>query len=132
MNPETDRISAIPLFVQQSPEELETVASWLEIREESEGRPLTPEGASGYEFFVIEEGTADVVHGGEVIGSLGPGDFFGEMAMMGDGRRVADVVASSPITLFEKFGTHFRELEMRMPQVAATITAKLEERRSAP
>jgi cAMP-dependent protein kinase regulator len=132
VNPETDRISAIPLFVQQSPEELETVASWLEIREESEGRPLTPEGASGYEFFVIEEGTADVVHGGEVIGSLGPGDFFGEMAMMGDGRRVADVVASSPITLFEKFGTHFRELEMRMPQVAATITAKLEERRSAP
>jgi cAMP-dependent protein kinase regulator len=132
VHPETDRISAIPLFVQQSPEELETVASWLEIREESEGRPLTPEGASGYEFFVIEEGTADVVHGGEVIGSLGPGDFFGEMAMMGDGRRVADVVASSPITLFEKFGTHFRELEMRMPQVAATITAKLEERRSAP
>jgi CRP-like cAMP-binding protein len=80
---------------------------------------------------VIEEGTADVVHGGNVIASLGPGDFFGEMAMMGDGRRVADVVASSPITLFEMFGTHFRELEMHMPQVAATITATLEERRSA-
>ena len=124
-------ISAIPLFAQLSQEELETVASWLEIREESEGRRLTPEGASGYDFFVIEDGTADVVHGGEVIGSLGPGDFFGAMAMMGDGRRVADVVASSPIILFEMFGTHFRELEMRMPQVAATITATLEERRSA-
>jgi cAMP-dependent protein kinase regulator len=106
------------------------VASWLEIREESEGRRLPPEGASGYDFFVIEEGTADVVHGGEVIGSLVPGDLFGEMAMMGDGRRVADVVASAPITLFEMFGTHFRELEMRMPQVAATITATLEEGRS--
>ena len=67
----------------------------------------------------------------EVIASLGPGDFFGEMAMMGDGRRVADVVANSPIMQFEMFGTHFRELEMQMPQVAATITATHEERRSA-
>jgi cAMP-dependent protein kinase regulator len=131
VHPEIDRISAIPLFAQLSQEELKAVASWLEIREESEGRRLTPEGASGYDFFVIEDGTADVVHGSEVIGSLGPGDFFGEMAMMGDGRRVADVVASSLITLFEMFGTRFRELEMRMPQVAATITATLDERRSA-
>ena len=134
MHPEIDRIRAIPLFGQLSPDELETVASWLQIRQESEGRRLTPEGASGYEFFVIEEGTADVVHGGDVIASLGPGDFFGEMAMMGDGRRVADVVASSPMTLFEMFGTHFRELEMHMPHLAATISATLESdgRRSEP
>ena len=51
--------------------------------------------------------------------------------MMGDGGRVADVVASSPITLFEMFRTRFRELEMHMPQVAATSTTTLEERRSA-
>jgi CRP-like cAMP-binding protein len=61
----------------------------------------------------------------------GRGDFFGEMAMMGDGRRVADVVATSPITLFEMFGTHFRELEMTLPDVAARIRATLEERRAA-
>jgi CRP-like cAMP-binding protein len=134
VHPEIDRVRAIPLFGQLSGDELETVASWLQIREESEGRRLTPEGASGYEFFVIEEGTADVVHGGDVIASLGPGDFFGEMAMMGDGRRAADVVASSPITLFEMFGTHFRELEMHMPRVAAAITAtpRSEGRRSEP
>jgi CRP-like cAMP-binding protein len=103
----------------------------LQIREEREGRRLTPEGASGYEFFVIEEGTADVIHEGANVGSLGPGDFFGEMAMMGDGRRVADVVATSPITLFEMFGTHFRELEMTLPETAARIRATLEERRAA-
>jgi len=113
------------------PDDLDRVASWLEIREESEGRRLTPEGASGYEFFVIEDGTADVHHEGPKVGSLGPGDFFGEMAMMGDGRRVADVVATSPITLFEMFGTHFRELEMTLPEVAARIRATLEERRAA-
>ena len=131
MHPEPDRLRTIPLFADLGPEDLDRVASWLEIREESEGRRLTPEGASGYEFFVIEDGTADVHHGGAKVGSLGPGDFFGEMAMMGDGRRVADVVATSPITLFEMFGTHFRELEMTLPEVAARIRAKLEERRAA-
>jgi CRP-like cAMP-binding protein len=80
---------------------------------------------------VIEDGIAEVHHEGAKVGSLGPGDFFGEMAMMGDGRRVADVVATSPITLFEMFGTHFRELEMTLPEVAARIRATLEERRSA-
>jgi CRP-like cAMP-binding protein len=131
VHPEIDRISAIPLFAQLSPEELETVASWLEIREESEGRRLTAEGASGYEFFVIEEGRRMSFTAVRSSGRPDPATFFGEMAMMGDGRRVTDVVASSPITLFEMFGTPFRELEMRMPQVAATITATLEERRSA-
>jgi len=131
LHPEPDRLRSIPLFADLRPEDLDRVASWLEIREESEGRRLTPEGASGYEFFVIEDGTADVNHEGAKVGSLGPGDFFGEMAMMGDGRRVADVVATSPITLFEMFGTHFRELEMTLPEVAARIRATLEERRAA-
>ena len=131
MHPEPDRLRTIPLFADLRLEDLDRVASWLEIREESEGRRLTPEGASGYEFFVIEDGTAEVHHEGAKVGSLGPGDFFGEMAMMGDGRRVADVVATSPITLFEMFGTHFRELEMILPEVAARIRATLEERRAA-
>ncbi len=131
MRPQIDRLSTIPLFAGLEPDELATVASWLEVRHESEGRRLTPEGASGYDFFLIDEGTADVVREGAVIASLGPGDFFGEMAMMGEGRRVADVVATSPITIFEMFGTSFRELEMTMPEIAARIRATLEERRAA-
>ena len=131
MHPEPLRLRAIPLVADLGPDDLDRVASWLEIREESKGRRLKPEGASGYEFFVIEDGTAEVHHEGAKVGSLGPGDFFGEMAMMGDGRRVADVVATSPITLFEMFGTHFRELEMILPEVAARIRATLEERRAA-
>jgi len=131
LQPEPNRLRTVPLFADLGPDDLERVASWLQVREESEGRRLTPEGASGYEFFVIEEGTADVIHEGANVASLGPGDFFGEMAMMGDGRRVADVVATSPITLFEMFGTRFRELEMTLPETAARIRATLEERRAA-
>jgi len=131
LHPEPLRLRAISLFADLGPDDLDRIASWLEIREESKGRRLTPEGASGYGFFLIEDGTAEVHHEGAKVGSLGPGDFFGEMAMMGDGRRVADVVATSPITLFEMFGTHFRELEMILPEVAARIRATLEERRAA-
>jgi CRP-like cAMP-binding protein len=89
LHPEHLRLRAIPLFADLGPDDLDRVASWLEIREESEGRRLTPEGASGYEFFVIEDGTAEVHHEGAKVGSLGPGDFFGEMAMIGrtPGRR---------------------------------------------
>jgi CRP-like cAMP-binding protein len=83
LHPEPLRLRAIPLFADLGPDDLYRVASWLEIREESEGRRLTPEGASGYEFFVIEDGTAEVHLEGAKVGSLGPGDFFGEMAMMG-------------------------------------------------
>jgi CRP-like cAMP-binding protein len=131
MNPDPDLLRAIPLFADLQDDQLETVASWLEVREEEEGRRLVPEGASGYDFFVIAKGTADVIHGGSAIASLGRGDFFGEMAIMGDGHRVADVVATSPITLYDMFGTNFRQLEMGMPEVAARIRETVEERRKA-
>jgi CRP-like cAMP-binding protein len=48
---------------------------------------------------VIESGTADVIKGGEVIGSLGPGDVFGEMGMLSGSKRTADVIATSPMSL---------------------------------
>src|SRR5262245_240210 len=131
MNPDPDVLRAIPLFADLTDEQLHTIAGWLEVREESEGRRLVPEGASGYDFFLIAKGTADVVHGGSVIASLGRGDFFGEMAMMGDGHRVADVVATSPITVYEMFGTAFRQLEMGMPEIAEEIHRTVEERRKA-
>jgi CRP-like cAMP-binding protein len=78
---------------------------------------------------VIAKGTADVIYGGSVIASLGRGDFFGEMAMLGDGHRVADVLATSPITLYDMFGTNFRQLEMGMPEIADQIRETVEERR---
>src|SRR5262245_24886811 len=132
MNPDPDVLRAIPLFADLTDEQLHTIAGWLEVREESEGRRLVPEGASGYDFFLIARGTADVVHGGSVIASLGRGDFFGEMAMMGDEhRRVADVVATSPITVYEMFGTNFRQLEMGLPEIADQIRQTVEERRKA-
>lgn len=132
MHPDHERLRAIPLFAELSDEDLEKLASWLTVEDVSEGRRLTPEGAAGYQFYVIESGTAEVRQHQEPIAMLGPGDFFGEMAMLGDGRRVADVVATSPMTNFAMFGTSFRELEVNLPDVAAGIRAKMQERLPAP
>ena len=132
MQPDHDRLRAIPLFSELPDEDLEKLASWLTVEEVSEGRRLTPEGASGYQFYLIEAGTVEVRRSQEPIASLGPGDFFGEMAIMGDGHRIADVVATSPMTIFAMFGTSFRELEANLPDVAAEIRAKMQELLPAP
>jgi CRP-like cAMP-binding protein len=86
------------------------------------------EGASGYTFFVILEGTVDVDRDGERVESLGPGDFFGEMAILGSGRRNATVTASTHVELLALFGTVFRTMESDHPQVAELIREKVAER----
>jgi CRP-like cAMP-binding protein len=128
---EPDRLRAIPLFADLGDEQLEPLATWLTDEEVSEGRRLTPEGAAGYLFYVIEDGTASVLQHDVEVARLGPGDFFGEMAIMGDGRRVADVIATSPMRLLVMFGTEFRELEATLPEVAARIRSTIDERVAA-
>ena len=85
-------------------------------------------GRFGYEFFVIENGTCEVVRGDEHLADLGPGDFFGEMAILGDTVRNADVVASSPMTAMVMTDSQFRHLARRMPEVADQIREKCRQR----
>ena len=98
------------------------------VEEVSGSRRVTPAGASGYTFYVIETGSVDVMRSNERIARLGPGEYFGEMALVGDGRRVADVMATAPTVLFVMFGTSFREMEAAMPDIASRIRATVEER----
>ena len=60
MQPTEDRLRAIPLFSDLNDDDLARLATWFTVEEASEGTRLTPEGASGYRFFVIAEGTAEV------------------------------------------------------------------------
>ena len=107
---------------------LERLARQLIPVEAAAGTAVIVQGDEGDRFYVIDEGTADVTHEGTAVASLGPGDHFGEMAMLGDGRRKADVVASSPMAIFAMFGTAFREMESGYPALAARIKATAEER----
>ena len=124
----TERLQAVPLFSTLSPEELAALGGRFEERQVKAGTHLTTEGASGYTFFVIETGTVEVQRDGNVLNTLGPGDFFGETAILSGERRNATVTAASDVDLLVLFGTEFRILERDWPTVAATIAAKMAER----
>jgi len=94
-----DHLKTIPLFSSMSDKALRTVAVFASETSVSEGKRLVHEGDYSYELIVIDEGTADVIKGGEVIGSLGAGDVFGEMGVLAGAKRMADVVATSPMRL---------------------------------
>ena len=122
------RLQKIPLFAALDDEQRAAAASKLEERVVAEGTHVSNEGGSGYFFFVIAEGTARVTRGDEILAELGPGDFFGEAAVLKTPRRTATVVAATPMTLFAMFGADFAKLAADQPAVAAVIDAALAER----
>jgi CRP-like cAMP-binding protein len=94
-----DHLKVIPLFSSLSEKALNTVAVFATETSVSSGKRLVHEGDYSYDLIVIESGTADVIKGGEVIGSLGPGDVFGEMGLLAGSKRMADVIATSSMRL---------------------------------
>jgi CRP-like cAMP-binding protein len=120
----------LPLFAALGDEELERVARWFELRRADAGERLCGEGASGYSFFVIRSGGASVTKDGEELRTLRRGDFFGELAFAGDGRRTATVVTTEPSELLVLFGTEFRRLEQELASVAEELRAAVDERRA--
>jgi CRP-like cAMP-binding protein len=123
------RLKSIPLFAELSDHDRAQVARWADELDVPEGKHLVDQGRFAHEFFVIEEGTADVRKGDERLTELGPGDFFGEIALIDRDRRTASVIATSPMRTIVMFGRDFRQMEDQMPSVAARIRQAIEERR---
>ena len=128
MRPSPDQLSTVPLFQELEQEERVRVAEWFELRRVGPGTVLCGEGASGYTFFVLREGEAAVTAEGEHVRTLAAGDFFGEMALFGDGRRTTTVTATSDAELLVLYGTEFRLLQAELPGLAAKIERTMAER----
>jgi CRP-like cAMP-binding protein len=123
-----DELSGIPLFDSLDESALEELAKWFDVETAGEGVRLTGEGASGYSFFVLLDGSAAVTSADDELATLLPGDFFGEIAILGDGRRSATVTTTSPSRLLTMFGTEFRLLQQAHPNIASRIAAAMQER----
>ena len=93
------------------------------------GKVLCCKGKTADEFFVIEEGTAKVVRDGQYLDALGPGDFFGEMGLLDDAPRNADVVAETPLILMVLRGSALKELERDAPRLARRLRRSVQQRR---
>jgi len=122
-----DDLAGIPLFDTLEPDERAAIARWFELEDVSPGMKLTGEGASGYSFYVLRDGAATVTIDGIEVRTLGPGDFFGELALLGDGRRTATVTTAAPSRVLVLFGTEFRQLQQEYPEIASRIESGLRE-----
>ena len=105
------------------------LASRADELEVPPGKTLCSKGETAHEFFVIEDGTARVVRNGQYLDELGPGDFFGEMGLLEDAPRNADVVAKTPVRLMVLSGPAFRDLEREAPGFARKLSRSVEQRR---
>jgi len=121
-------LDKVPLFARLSQADRERVSRSADEVNVAEGTLLVREGDFAYEFFAIEEGTATVEHDGQQLATLGPGDYFGEMALLETERRTASVRATSPMQLIVMFGADLRNLLHDSPELAAEIRTTIRER----
>jgi adenylate cyclase len=124
------RLHDVPFFSALKSKELAAIAQQVDEIDVPAGKVLAREGELGHEFFVIESGTAEVIRSGQRINELGPGDFFGEMALLDEDRRTATVTATAPMRLLVMTGASFRELDRSMPSIHAAVRDAIEQRRT--
>jgi CRP-like cAMP-binding protein len=125
------RLEAFPILSGLGADDLDAIASVASEIEVEAGRVLTAEGDFGHALFAIEQGSAEVSRDGEVLRALGPGDIFGEVAVLASGRRTADVVSTSPMSLIAIFKRDVWALERRSPEAAERLRGLVAERLAA-
>jgi CRP/FNR family cyclic AMP-dependent transcriptional regulator len=125
---DSTRLEGVGVFSGLSKKELGKLAQWADEVSVSAGQPLATEGEFAHEFFVIEEGSAEVTKDGERIAELGPGEFFGEIGLLETERRTASVVATTPMELIVMFQREFKQMEQEMPAVADRIRTAIRAR----
>ncbi len=123
------KLRDIPLFAKLSRKQRKLLALRADEVDVQPGKLVCRKGESATELYVIERGTAEVVRDGQYLDELGPGDFFGEMGLLDDSPRNANVVATTPMTLMILNGPALRQLEREQPELASRIGATIEQRR---
>jgi CRP/FNR family transcriptional regulator, cyclic AMP receptor protein len=126
---EPDRLRSIPLFENVSDDELRQIAPFADETNVEEGTVLVREGDFSYEFFAIEDGSAEVKRGGEHVADLGPGDFFGEIGLLEKDLRTATVVAKSDMQLVTLTGWDMKRMEKAIPEAVEKVRQVLEARK---
>jgi len=122
-----------PLFTELSDKEISSLLATAKAREFSAGQAIIHEGQEGAQaFYLLLEGTAEVTKGGKHLADLGPGDYFGEMALLIDDQpRTADVTATSGIKVLAITQWDFRALLKVHHDISVKVMAELARRLEA-
>lgn len=114
-------LASVPLFGGLSRRHLRRLAEHADIAAFRAGEAIVKQGQAGGTFYVLVGGEAEVVRGGRRIGTLTPGEFFGEISLLDGGPRTADVVAVTPVVAIRVFKQAFDRMLVEEPGVAARI-----------
>ena len=124
------RLKDIGLFAELPDDDLRRIATLALEKSVAGGTELAREGDFAYDMFVLEEGGAEVRHGGQTIAQLGPGDVVGEMGVLTKELRNADVVTTAPSRLIILSHWDVRRLRKNLPDLDERLNAIIESRRS--
>ncbi len=124
----TELIKQVPLFAECSKREVAEVAMLADEIYLPEGDELTQQGSQGRELIVLVEGTAEVRRDGEVVRTLGAGDFVGEIALVTGEARTATVVATSVVRALVVTDRAFRLLLRDSPSIHDKVDRAVQER----
>jgi CRP-like cAMP-binding protein len=108
--PSVELLQRVPLFAELEPRELQRLSGSFKEQIFEPGQPVVAEGERVARFFVIESGEAVVNVHGEERGRLGPGDYFGDVAMIDQGERTASIEAQSDLRCYSLTFWDFRPL----------------------
>ena len=124
----TTMLANVPLFSECSKKELQHIADLAKEVEHREGAVIAREGDKGVGFFLILDGTAKISMGGRTRRRLGPGEYFGEIALLDEGPRSATVTAETPMKLLGVTAWNFRRLIQDHPAIAQKLLKVMAER----
>jgi inner membrane transporter RhtA len=127
-DPRVRFLAHIPLFDGLNVTEIETVAGLMRERDLPAGEVLMRQGEAGDEFFVVESGEVAISMDGRDVATRGPGDFFGEIALVFGGPRNATATAKDDVRLFVLRKGDFDDMLKRQPKVEDKILTAITER----
>ena len=123
-----ESLKRVPIFAGVRDKELGRLAKAMRDSRFNEGEVITTEGRSGVGFFLIEDGNATVSLRGEIVRTLGPGDHFGEIALIDEGPRSATVTASTDLRCRGLAAWEFKSFVQEHPEVAWPLLETLASR----
>src|SRR3954452_22300720 len=125
---DADELGQVSLFSDLSQDDLDAIATYADEVTVSEGKHLVDEGGYAYDLFVIVDGKAQVIAGGDVVAELGPGDFFGEAGVLEKQQRNATVVAKSRMRLVTLTGWDLRRMRNQLGPVMDKLEQAIQAR----
>jgi len=116
--PSVDLIQAVPLFSDLDDKTAGRLASEFVERHFDAGAVIATEGSDGLNFFIVSSGEASISVQGALVGTLGPGDSFGEVALVDKSARTATIVATTPMVAYALPVWSFRPFIEERPELA--------------